>query len=60
MEYAETPEARADRYRREAAHLRALAVTFDGPRERAELLVIADSYDRLADHLTVSDAREPN
>jgi hypothetical protein len=49
MKNDETPEARVRRYRRRAAHLRQWADGFDGTREHAELLAIAEQYDRLAD-----------
>jgi hypothetical protein len=51
MEIAEMPETRASRYRHTAAQLRRQAAAFDKTQERAELLTIADQYDRLADRL---------
>jgi hypothetical protein len=47
----EITEARASRYRRTAAGLRQQADALDSTRERAELLAIADQYDRLADRV---------
>jgi hypothetical protein len=51
MEIAERLEIRARRYRRTAVHLRREAEAPDRWQERAELLAIADQYDRLADRL---------
>jgi ABC-type Fe3+-hydroxamate transport system substrate-binding protein len=51
MEITEAPEDRASRYRCTAAHLRQQANALDKTQERAELLAIADQYERLADRI---------
>jgi len=51
MEIANLRTARAARYRCAAGRLRQQADALGGSRERAELLAIADQYDRLADHV---------
>lgn len=52
MAITEAPEDRANRYRCTAAQLRQQAVALDKTQERAELLAIADQYDRLAGRLS--------
>jgi hypothetical protein len=59
MEIAEHPEFRARRYRRTAAHLRSEAEAPHRWHERAELLAIADQYDRLADRFARSCVNAP-
>jgi hypothetical protein len=56
MEITEPPEDRASRYRFTAVHLRQQAEALDKTQERAELLAIADQYDRLAERLAGSRA----
>jgi hypothetical protein len=51
MELAEAPEDRATRYRRTAAQLRRQADGRDDRQERAELLIAAGQYERVADRL---------
>jgi hypothetical protein len=51
MEITEAPEDRARRYRCTATHLRQQADALDKTQERAELLAIADQYERLAGRL---------
>lgn len=52
MELAEAPEDRATRYRRTAAQLRRQADGHDDTRERSELLIVADQYERIAERLS--------
>ncbi len=52
MAITEAPEDRAGRYRCTAAQLRQQADALDKTQERAELLAIADQYDRLAGRLS--------
>lgn len=51
MQLSEEPEARARRYRSRAANLRQQADAAALAGERADLLDIADQYDRIADRL---------
>jgi hypothetical protein len=57
MEITEEPEARASRYRYTAADLRQQADALDETRERADLLAIADQYDRIAERLARACAK---
>ncbi len=57
MEITEEPEARASRYRYTAADLRQQADGLDETRERADLLAIAEQYDRIAERLARACAR---
>jgi hypothetical protein len=58
MEIAETPEARARRYRRTAAHLRRQADAPEREPERGELLLVAEQYERIADRLSAKEKAE--
>jgi len=51
MENTEAPEDRAIRYRGTAAHLREQANALAKSQERADLLAIADQYEKLARRL---------
>lgn len=44
-------EDRAARYRERAEHLKGMAQAKTGPRERAQMLELAESYERIADDL---------